>query len=42
MVQVIQAQNIGLAYLEEKFGLRQSEREDFFRNGLILYQKSQI
>jgi hypothetical protein len=30
MVQVIQAQNIGLAYLEERFGLRQTESEDFF------------
>ncbi|MDZ7961234.1 MAG: restriction endonuclease subunit R [Aulosira sp. DedQUE10] len=30
MVQVIQAQNVGLAYLEERFGLRQSQSEDFF------------
>lgn len=30
MVQVIQAQNIGLAYLEERFVLRQTESEDFF------------
>ncbi|OUL34117.1 restriction endonuclease subunit R [Nostoc sp. T09] len=30
MVQVIQAQNVSLAYLEERFGLRQSESEDFF------------
>ncbi|BAZ01978.1 hypothetical protein NIES37_59850 [Tolypothrix tenuis PCC 7101] len=30
MIQVIQAQNVGLAYLEERFGLRQSESEDFF------------
>ncbi|NDJ20170.1 restriction endonuclease subunit R [Nostoc sp. B(2019)] len=30
MVQVIQAQNIGLAYLEERFGLQQTEAEDFF------------
>ncbi len=30
MVQFIQAQNVGLAYLEERFGLRQSESEDFF------------
>ncbi|MDZ8055793.1 MAG: type I restriction endonuclease [Aulosira sp. ZfuVER01] len=30
MVQVIQSQNVGLAYLEERFGLRQSESEDFF------------
>ncbi|MBD2169360.1 restriction endonuclease subunit R [Calothrix membranacea FACHB-236] len=30
MIQVIQAQNVGLAYLEERFGLRQSETEDFF------------
>jgi hypothetical protein len=31
MVQVIQAQNVSIAYLEEKFGLRQSQSEDFFR-----------
>ena len=30
MVQVIQAQNIGLAYLEERFGLRESQSEDLF------------
>ncbi|BAY92137.1 MULTISPECIES: hypothetical protein [unclassified Tolypothrix] len=42
MIQVIQAQNVGLAYLEERFGLRQSESEDFFQNGTILCQKSQI
>ncbi len=30
MVQVIQAQNVGLAYLEERFGLQQTESEDFF------------
>ncbi|MBW4689793.1 MAG: restriction endonuclease subunit R [Komarekiella atlantica HA4396-MV6] len=30
MIQFIQAQNIGLAYLEEKFGLQQTEAEDFF------------
>lgn len=30
MVQFIQAQNIGLAYLEERFGLQQNEAEDFF------------
>jgi hypothetical protein len=30
MVQFIQAQNVGLAYLEEKFGLQQSKDEVFF------------
>lgn len=30
MVQFIQAQNIGLAYLEERFRLQQTEAEDFF------------
>ncbi|WP_414526991.1 type I restriction endonuclease [Nodularia chucula] len=30
MVQFIQAQNVGLAYLEEKFGLRQAKDEVFF------------
>ncbi|MBG1270071.1 type I restriction endonuclease [Nostoc sp. WHI] len=30
MVQVIQAHNISLAYLEARFGLQQSEGEDFF------------
>ncbi|BAY26718.1 hypothetical protein NIES2100_65340 [Calothrix sp. NIES-2100] len=30
MVQVIPAQNVGLAYLEERFALRQSQSEDFF------------
>ncbi|MBW4633209.1 MAG: restriction endonuclease subunit R [Iphinoe sp. HA4291-MV1] len=30
MVQVIQAQNVTLAYLEERFGLQQAENEDFF------------
>jgi len=30
MVQIIQAQNIGLAYLEEKFGLQISQDERFF------------
>ncbi|MBD6615243.1 restriction endonuclease subunit R [Komarekiella sp. 'clone 1'] len=30
MIQFIQAQNIGLAYLEERFGLQQVEAEDFF------------
>ncbi|BAY33621.1 hypothetical protein NIES2107_55210 [Nostoc carneum NIES-2107] len=30
MIQVIQAQNVGLADLEKRFGLRQSESEDFF------------
>ena len=30
MTQVIQAQNIGLAYLEERFGLQQAEDEAFF------------
>lgn len=31
MVQVIPAQNVGLAYLEERFGLQQTEDEIFFR-----------
>ncbi|TVP64010.1 MAG: restriction endonuclease subunit R [Nodularia sp. (in: Bacteria)] len=30
MVQFIQAQNVGLAYLEEKFGLQQAKDEVFF------------
>ena len=30
MVQVIQEQNVTLAYLEEKFGLQQAEDEQFF------------
>jgi hypothetical protein len=30
MVQVIPAQNVGLAYLEERFGLQQTEDEIFF------------
>jgi hypothetical protein len=30
MVQVIQAQNIGIAFLEERFGLKLSEDEKFF------------
>lgn len=30
MVQFLQAQNLGIAYLEEKFGLQQAENEDFF------------
>ncbi|BAZ49221.1 hypothetical protein NIES4103_18320 [Nostoc sp. NIES-4103] len=30
MTQVIQAQNIGLAYLEERFGLQQAKDEEFF------------
>lgn len=30
MVQVIQAQNVTLAYLEERFRLQQTENEDFF------------
>lgn len=30
MVKIIQAQNIGLAYLEERFAMQQSESEDFF------------
>ncbi|MGH7997857.1 MAG: type I restriction endonuclease [Brasilonema sp.] len=30
MVQVIQAQNVTLGYLEERFGLQQAENEDFF------------
>ncbi|MDP5337898.1 MAG: restriction endonuclease subunit R [Nodularia sp. (in: cyanobacteria)] len=30
MVQFIQAQNVGLAYLEEKFGLQQAKDEAFF------------
>ncbi|NJM69691.1 MAG: restriction endonuclease subunit R [Scytonema sp. RU_4_4] len=30
MIQVIQAQNVTLAYLEERFGLQQAENEDFF------------
>ncbi|MCM0594440.1 MAG: type I restriction endonuclease [Gloeotrichia echinulata IR180] len=30
MVQVIQAQNVGIAYLEERFGLHQTESEAFF------------
>lgn len=30
MLQFIQAQNVGIAYLEERFGLRQAETEDFF------------
>ncbi|MBE9200403.1 MULTISPECIES: type I restriction endonuclease [unclassified Nodularia (in: cyanobacteria)] len=30
MVQFIQAQNVGLAYLEEKFGLQQAKNESFF------------
>ncbi|OUL29937.1 restriction endonuclease subunit R [Nostoc sp. 106C] len=30
MVEVIQAQNVGLAYLEDRFALQQSESEDFF------------
>ncbi len=30
MVQVIQAQNVGLAYLEERFGLQQTDSADFF------------
>ncbi|MBW4635015.1 MAG: restriction endonuclease subunit R [Iphinoe sp. HA4291-MV1] len=34
MVQVIQAQNVTLAYLEERFGLQQAENEDFFTEWL--------
>jgi hypothetical protein len=34
MVQVIQAQNIGLAYLEERFGLQQTDSEGFFTEWL--------
>ena len=30
MVQVIQAQNVGIAYLEEKFSLQQTDNEAFF------------
>ncbi|KAB8333406.1 restriction endonuclease subunit R [Scytonema tolypothrichoides VB-61278] len=30
MIQVIQAQNVTLGYLEERFGLQQAENEDFF------------
>ncbi len=30
MVQFIQAQNVGLAYLEERFGLEQTDNEAFF------------
>lgn len=30
MVQFIQAQNVGIAYLEERFGLQQAGNEDFF------------
>lgn len=30
MTQIIQAQNIGLAYLEERFGIQQAENETFF------------
>ncbi|MBW4594817.1 MAG: restriction endonuclease subunit R [Brasilonema angustatum HA4187-MV1] len=30
MIQVIQAQNVTLAYLEERFRLQQTENEDFF------------
>ncbi|NMG06048.1 hypothetical protein [Brasilonema sp. UFV-L1] len=30
MVQIIQAQNVTLAYLKEKFGLQKSVNEDFF------------
>lgn len=30
MVQFIQAQNVGLAYLEERFGLQLAEEEAFF------------
>ncbi|MBE9048886.1 restriction endonuclease subunit R [Nostocales cyanobacterium LEGE 11386] len=30
MVQFIQAQNVGIAYLEERFGLQQTEDESFF------------
>jgi hypothetical protein len=34
MVQIIQAQNINLAYLEEKFQLQKSDSEDFFSEWL--------
>ncbi|MBD2301722.1 restriction endonuclease subunit R [Nostoc sp. FACHB-87] len=34
MVQVVQAQNIGLAYLEERFSLQISENEGFFTEWL--------
>jgi hypothetical protein len=30
MVQFIQAQNIGIAYLEERFSLEQTDSEAFF------------
>lgn len=35
MVQVIQAQNIGLADLEERFGLRQTDSEGFFTEWFV-------
>ncbi|AFY35296.1 type I restriction endonuclease [Calothrix sp. PCC 7507] len=34
MVQVIQAQNVGLAYLEERFGLQQTDSAGFFTEWL--------
>lgn len=34
MVQIIQAKNIGLAYLKEKFGLQKAEKETFFSEWL--------
>ena len=35
MVQFIQAQNIGIAYLEAKFSLKQTNNEAFFPEWLV-------